>query len=88
MSEPVAVSASSRVLYLIVCAAPPVQQTADVVPMLQAEGWDVCHRYSPGEPLNGSFRAGSPFRTRGADGLQIARGGGPFAQRCKPSSDR
>jgi len=42
MSEPVAVSASSRVLYLIVCAAPPAQQTADVVPMLQAEGWDVC----------------------------------------------
>ncbi len=42
MSEPVAVSASSRVLYLIVCAAPPAQQTADVVPVLQAEGWDVC----------------------------------------------
>ena len=42
MSEPVAVSASSRVLYLIVCAAPPAQQTADVVPISQAEGWDVC----------------------------------------------
>jgi len=42
MSEPVAVSASSRVLYLIVCTAPPAQQTADVVPVLQAEGWDVC----------------------------------------------
>ena len=42
MSEPGAASASSRVLYLIVCAAPPAQQTADVVPRLQAEGWDVC----------------------------------------------
>jgi len=42
MSEPVTVSVSSRVLYLIVCAAPPAQQTADVVPVLQAEGWDVC----------------------------------------------
>ncbi len=40
MSEPVTVSVSSRVLYLIVCAAPPAQQTADVMPMLQAEGWN------------------------------------------------
>ena len=42
MSEPGAASVSSRVLYLIVCAAPPAQQTADVVPRLQVEGWDVC----------------------------------------------
>ncbi|HLW03098.1 MAG TPA: flavoprotein [Ktedonobacterales bacterium] len=32
----------SHVLYLIVCAAPPAQQTADVVPVLQAAGWKVC----------------------------------------------
>ncbi len=31
-----------HVLYLIVCAAPPAQQTADVVPLLQAAGWEVC----------------------------------------------
>jgi phosphopantothenoylcysteine decarboxylase len=31
-----------RVLYLIVCAAPPAQQTADVVPVLQSDGWEVC----------------------------------------------
>ena len=42
MREPVTASVSSRVLYLIVCAAPPAQQTVDVVPVLQAEGWDVC----------------------------------------------
>lgn len=35
-------SAPSRVLYLIVCAAPPAQQTPDVVPHLQQTGWDVC----------------------------------------------
>ena len=35
-------SAPSRVLYLIVCAAPPAQQTPDVVPHLQQAGWDVC----------------------------------------------
>ena len=35
-------SSSSRVLYLIVCAAPPAQHTADVLPHLQARGWDVC----------------------------------------------
>lgn len=40
MNEPV--SPSSRVLYLIVCAASPAQQTADAVPQLQAAGWDVC----------------------------------------------
>jgi phosphopantothenoylcysteine decarboxylase len=32
----------SSVLYLIVCAAPPAQQTQEVVPLLQAAGWDVC----------------------------------------------
>jgi phosphopantothenoylcysteine decarboxylase len=32
----------TRVLYLIVCAAPPAQQTPAVVSSLQAEGWDVC----------------------------------------------
>jgi len=31
-----------RVLYLIVCAAPPATQTSEVVPVLQAAGWDVC----------------------------------------------
>lgn len=31
-----------RILYLIVCAAPPAQQTADAVPLLQAAGWEVC----------------------------------------------
>ena len=33
---------SSHVLYLIVCAAPPAQQTAHVVQLLQEAGWDVC----------------------------------------------
>ena len=32
----------SHILYLIVCAAPPAQQTAVVVPLLQESGWDVC----------------------------------------------
>ncbi len=32
----------SPILYLIVCAAPPAQQTHEVVPLLQAAGWDVC----------------------------------------------
>ena len=36
------VSTPSRILYLIVCAAPPAQQTMDLVPQLQAAGWDVC----------------------------------------------
>jgi len=40
MSEPT--SNASRVLYLIVCAAPPAQQTPDAVQLLQAAGWDVC----------------------------------------------
>src|SRR5260370_16239769 len=40
MSEPV--SPPSPVLYLMVCAAPPAQQTQEVVPLLQAAGWDVC----------------------------------------------
>jgi phosphopantothenoylcysteine decarboxylase len=35
-------STRSPILYLIVCAAPPAQQTQEVVPLLQAEGWDVC----------------------------------------------
>lgn len=35
-------STRSPVLYLIVCAAPPAQQTQEVVPLLQAAGWDVC----------------------------------------------
>jgi phosphopantothenoylcysteine synthetase/decarboxylase len=38
MSEP----ASLPVLYLMVCAAPPAQQTQEVVPLLQAAGLDVC----------------------------------------------
>ena len=40
MSEPV--SPLAPVLYLIVCAAPPAQQTREVVPLLKAAGWDVC----------------------------------------------
>jgi phosphopantothenoylcysteine decarboxylase len=40
MSE--ATSTAPRVLYLIVCAAPPAQQTPEVVPPLQAAGWEVC----------------------------------------------
>jgi phosphopantothenoylcysteine decarboxylase len=40
MSEPV--SPPAPVLYLIVCAAPPAQQTQEVVPLLLAAGWDVC----------------------------------------------
>jgi phosphopantothenoylcysteine decarboxylase len=35
-------SPQSPILYLIVCAAPPAQQTTEVVPLLQAAGWDVC----------------------------------------------
>ena len=35
-------SSRSPILYLIVCAAPPAQQTQEVVPLLQAAGWDVC----------------------------------------------
>src|SRR5260370_33195681 len=33
---------SRPILYLMVCAAPPAQQTQDVVPLLQEAGWDVC----------------------------------------------
>lgn len=33
---------SSRVLYLLGCAAPPVLDVADVVRRAQADGWDVC----------------------------------------------
>lgn len=36
------VSPHSPILYLMVCAAPPAQQTQDVVTLLQAAGWDVC----------------------------------------------
>src|SRR6266702_6773428 len=35
-------SPHTPILYLIVCAAPPAQQTQEVVPLLQAVGWDVC----------------------------------------------
>ncbi len=35
-------SIDSRVLYLIVCAAPPAQQTIHVVTSLQEAGWNVC----------------------------------------------
>src|SRR5437016_6058095 len=33
---------SHPILYLMVCAAPPAQQTQEVVPLLQEAGWDVC----------------------------------------------
>lgn len=39
---PESASALAHVLYLIVCAAPPAQQTPDVVSSLQQAGWDVC----------------------------------------------
>jgi phosphopantothenoylcysteine decarboxylase len=32
----------SPILYLMVCAAPPAQQTQEVLPLLQVAGWDVC----------------------------------------------
>lgn len=35
-------SESSRVLYLIVCAAPRTKKTGQLVEGLQADGWDVC----------------------------------------------
>jgi phosphopantothenoylcysteine decarboxylase len=35
------------VLYLLVCAAPPASQTAEVVPVLQAAGWQVCVLATP-----------------------------------------
>ncbi len=40
-------SLSSHTLYLIVCAAPPAQQTAHVVQLLQEAGWDVCILATP-----------------------------------------
>jgi len=33
---------TTSVLYLLVCAAPPAQQTSRVVPLLQKMGWNVC----------------------------------------------
>jgi phosphopantothenoylcysteine decarboxylase len=36
-----------RVLYLFVCAAPPAQNTPQVVTWLQADGWDVCVLATP-----------------------------------------
>ena len=33
---------SKRVLYLIVCAAPPAQQVHEFIPSLQLAGWNVC----------------------------------------------
>jgi len=48
-------SISPRVLYLIVCAAPPAQQTAEVVPQVASAGLGrVHHRHSPSESLDGS----------------------------------
>lgn len=32
----------SRILYLIICGAPPAQQTPTIVTSLQETGWDVC----------------------------------------------
>lgn len=40
MHEPT--STASCILYFIVCAAPPAQQTLDVLPLLQSAGWEVC----------------------------------------------
>lgn len=39
---PESVSSISRILYLLVCAAPPAQQTSQVIAPLQEAGWDVC----------------------------------------------
>ncbi len=33
---------NQRVLYLIICAAPPAQDTRDFIVLAQAAGWDVC----------------------------------------------
>lgn len=33
---------SIKVLYLVVCAAPPAQHIDEFIPLLQAHGWDVC----------------------------------------------
>jgi phosphopantothenoylcysteine decarboxylase len=38
---------ATPVLYLMVCAAPPAQQTSNIVPLLQAVGWDVCVLATP-----------------------------------------
>jgi phosphopantothenoylcysteine synthetase/decarboxylase len=35
-------SQSAKVLYLVVCAAPPAQVIGELVTMLQAHGWTVC----------------------------------------------
>lgn len=40
-------SPRSPILYLLVCAAPPAQQTREVVPLLQAAGWEVCIIVTP-----------------------------------------
>ncbi len=39
---PESASTISRVLYLLVCAAPPAKQTSQVIAPLQKAGWDVC----------------------------------------------
>ncbi len=36
------ISFSSRILYLMVCAAPPAQQTSHIVSLLQQAAWEVC----------------------------------------------
>lgn len=36
-----------RILYLLVCAAPPAHQTQDIVPLLQKAGWTVCILATP-----------------------------------------
>ncbi len=41
------------ILYLMVCAAPPAQQTQEVVPLLQAARMGcVRHRHTPGFALD------------------------------------
>ena len=39
MTEP---QPPSRVLYLVVCAAPPAQHIGELVALLMDEGWSVC----------------------------------------------
>jgi phosphopantothenoylcysteine decarboxylase len=39
---PSAAQGHSRVLYLVVCAAPPAQVIGELVDLLQRQGWNVC----------------------------------------------
>lgn len=60
--------ADARVLYLLICAAPPAQQMSEFIPVLQLAGWTVCviatpqaQRWIKREELEGL--TGYPVRT-------------------------